>query len=96
MSRAYWTRCTALAAALLAGAGWFASTLRPAQADAADDLVRQVAQVARNLEDTNRGLESLRREVESLRKAIEGARLLQVDPTSSSGGPGIPVVIQNP
>ncbi|HOS93330.1 MAG TPA: hypothetical protein PLQ54_08460 [Armatimonadota bacterium] len=95
MTRAHWTRW-ALAAALLAGGGWFVSTPRPAQADAADDLVRQVAQVARTLEDTNRELESLRREVEGLRKAVESARLLQVDPTSSSDGPGIPVVIQNP
>lgn len=96
MERAHWTRWTALAAALLAGAGWFASTLRPAQADAADDLVRQVADVARTLDETNRALDGLRREVEGLRRAVEGAKLLQVDPTSSSGGPGIPVVIQNP
>ena len=70
--------------------------IRPVQADAASDLVREVARLQDSLDKTARALEGIQSELASMRRTFEGSPMLSVDQTSSTVGRGIPVVIQNP
>jgi hypothetical protein len=92
----------ALAKLLLAAAavGLFAVLVsmmtRPAGADAADDLVREVARLNSNLDDANRALEGMESELKGIRQVLEQSDLIDLSLTSSGAGMGIPVTVQNP
>jgi hypothetical protein len=81
---------------LALAAFWVSVAVRPARADAADDLVREVSKLADAMGNTNRSLEKIADQLEGIRRSVEGAGILDIDSTSSDGGRGIPVVIQNP
>ena len=70
--------------------------VQPVGADAADDMVRQLDDLQRTLAETNRALSGIQSELAGLRSTVDGAGIFDVDSTTSPGGYGIPVVIQNP
>jgi len=70
--------------------------MQPAGADAADDMVRQLADLQRTLEETNRALSGIQSELAGLRSTVDRSGIFEVRSTTSPGGSGIPVVIQNP